>query len=52
MDNNLKVSFSVDGKKKPKLKKDALNYVDLLQEYLRDPKYKTELCKTYNEDEF
>ena len=48
----LKVSFSVDNKYKLKMKKDALEYVDLLQEYLKDPKYKTELCKTYAEKKF
>ena len=52
MDNCVKVSFSVDNKKRIKLKKDALDFVDLLQEYMRDPKYKTELCKTYNDEEF
>lgn len=48
----LKLSFSVDNKNKLKMKKDALEYVDLLQEYLKDPKYKTELCKTYTEKKF
>jgi len=48
----LKVSYSVDYKNRMKLKKDALEYVDLLQEYLKDPKYKTELCKTYEEKKF
>jgi hypothetical protein len=48
----LKLSFSVDNKNKMKLKKDAMEYVDLLQEYLKDPKYKTELCKTYAEKKF
>lgn len=53
MENSfLKVSFSVDARKKMKMKKDALEYVDLLQEYMKDPKYKTELCKSYTEKEF
>jgi hypothetical protein len=48
----LKVSFSVDARKKLKMKKDALEFVNLLQEYMKDPKYKTELCKSYTDKEF
>ena len=53
MDSSLlKVNFSLDGKKKFKLKKDAMEYVDLLSEYMKDPKFKTELCRTYAEKDF
>lgn len=38
--------------RKLKLKKDAHDYVDYLKEYQQDPKYKTELCKTFNETGF
>lgn len=38
--------------KKIKLKKDALEYVDFLKEYQSDPKYKTEMCKSFSENGF
>jgi hypothetical protein len=37
---------------KLKLKKDALEHVDYLKEYQSDPKYKTELCKSFSETGF
>jgi hypothetical protein len=39
-------------KKKLKMKKDALEYVDFETEKKNDPKYKTELCKSYIETQF
>lgn len=39
-------------KKKPKLKKNALDKVDFEEEKRNDPKYKTELCKTFMENNF
>ena len=38
--------------KKHKLKKNALDKVDFEEEKRRDPKYKTELCKSFMEDNF
>jgi hypothetical protein len=38
--------------KRLKLKKDALENVDFKREYQHDPKYKTELCKSWTESEF
>ncbi len=35
-----------------KLKKDALEFVDYIKEYQHDPKYKTELCKSWSENGF
>jgi hypothetical protein len=35
-----------------KLKKDALEQVDFQREFQHDPKYKTELCKSWSESEF
>lgn len=39
-------------KQRTKLKKDALEFVDFIKEYQNDPKYKTELCKTWSESGF
>jgi hypothetical protein len=39
-------------KPKSKLKKDALEYVDYYKEYKSDPKYKTEMCKSWSESGF
>lgn len=41
-----------DLKTKIKLKKDAMEFVDYFKEYQGDPKYKTELCKSYTESNF
>ena len=38
--------------KKHKLKKNALEKVDIEEEKRKDPKYKTELCKSFMEDNF
>ena len=38
--------------KKPKLKKNALEEVDFEEEKKKDPKYKTELCKSFMENHF
>ena len=38
--------------KKQKLKKNALEKVDFEEEKRKDPKYKTELCKSFMEDNF
>lgn len=38
--------------KKPKMKKNALEKVDVEEEKRKDPKYKTELCKTFMENNF
>ena len=38
--------------KKQKLKKNALDKVDFEEEKRKDPKYKTELCKSYMENNF
>jgi hypothetical protein len=43
---------SSDYKLKIKLKKDALEYVDISKEYQSDSKYKTELCKSWTESGF
>jgi hypothetical protein len=40
---------NADRNVKIKLKKDALEFVDCNKEYQHDPKYKTELCKTWTE---
>jgi hypothetical protein len=37
---------------KKKYKKDALEYVDYETEFKRDPKFKTELCKTFSDTGF
>lgn len=42
----------MDNKQRGKYKKDALEHVDYVKEYLNDPKYKTELCKTWSESGF
>ena len=39
-------------KKKIKMKKNALEEVDIEEEKRKDPKYKTELCKTFMENNF
>jgi hypothetical protein len=41
-----------DSRGRIKLKKDALEYVDCSKEYQVDPKYKTELCKSFTESGF
>jgi hypothetical protein len=38
--------------KKPKLKKQANDFVDFEQEKKTDPKYKTELCKSFSDTNF
>src|SRR4051794_20462125 len=44
---------STECKPKPnKLKKDAMEFVDYMKEYQTDPKYKTELCKSFTETGF
>jgi hypothetical protein len=43
---------NADRNVKIKLKKDALEFVDCNKEYQHDPKYKTELCKTWTESGF
>jgi hypothetical protein len=43
---------SIECKAKPKFKKDALEPVDFAKEYQTDPKYKTELCKSFTETGF
>ena len=45
----IKLSYSADGKKSKKMKKSAQEKVDFSEEYKNDPKYKTELCKTFAE---
>lgn len=50
--STVKVSFSADKKKSRKLKKNALQEVNILEEYRNDPKYKTELCKSFAETSF
>lgn len=49
---SVKVSFSADKKKNRKLKKNATQEVNFLEEYKNDPKYKTELCKSFTETSF
>ena len=39
--------FTNGKKKKLKMKKDALEPVNFEEERLKDPKYKTELCKSW-----
>ena len=48
----LKTSFSAEKKKCRKFKKNALEVVDFVEEYKNDPKYKTELCKTFIEKSY
>ena len=55
--NRITSSFSIHHKnkeksKKQKLKKNALENVDFEEEKRRDPKYKTELCKSFMENNF
>jgi hypothetical protein len=45
----VKLSFSADKKKSRKMKKNAAQEVNFLEEYKNDPKYKTELCRTFAE---
>ena len=49
---SLKTSFSADKKKCRKFKKNASEEVNFVEEYKNDPKYKTELCKTFAETSF
>ena len=44
--------FTNGKKKKLKMKKDALEPVNFEEERLKDPKYKTELCKSWMETNF
>ena len=49
----LKVAqFSNNEKKLKKMKKNAVEYVDIEIEKKLDPKYKTELCKSYSDTNF
>ena len=48
---NQKILFA-NGKKKIKMKKNALDPVDFEEEKRKDPKYKTELCKSFLENGF
>lgn len=48
----LKVSLPVNEKQKQKLKKNALDFVDFEEEKKNDPKYKTELCKSFRDTNF
>ena len=55
--NRINSPFSVYSKfrtkfKKQKLKKNALDKVDFEEEKRKDPKYKTELCKSFMENNF
>jgi hypothetical protein len=45
-------SYINENKAKAKLKKDALEFVDYHKEYQSDPKYKTEMCKSWSESGF
>jgi hypothetical protein len=45
-------ALSVNEKQKLKLKKHALEYVNFEEEKKNDPKYKTELCKSWSETGF
>lgn len=44
--------LSINAKSKMKLKKNALDPVDFAEEKRNDPKYKTEMCKTWIETGF
>jgi len=48
----LKVPLPVNDKQKQKLKKNALDFVDFDEEKKNDPKYKTELCKSFRDTNF
>lgn len=48
----LKVSLPVNDKQKQKLKKNALDFVNYEEEKKNDPKYKTELCKSFRDTNF
>jgi len=41
-----------DSSNKKKYKKNALEFVDYWQEYQKDPKFKTELCKSFTDTNF
>jgi len=47
-----KVALPINDKQKQKLKKNALDFVDKETEKKNDPKYKTELCKSFRETNF
>jgi hypothetical protein len=49
--NNTNTNININNSK-PKLKKDALEQVDPVKEYMTDSKYKTELCKTFTQNGF
>jgi hypothetical protein len=51
LNNNNKMPFTKE-KVKPKLKKNALEYVDFEIERKNDPKYKTEMCKSWVQTNF
>lgn len=44
--------LSVNDKQKMKMKKNAMDYVNFEEEKIKDPKYKTELCKSWIETGF
>lgn len=48
----LKVTLPVNDKQKQKLKKNALDFVNIDEEKKNDPKYKTELCKSFRDTNF
>lgn len=48
----LKVKLPVNEKQKQKLKKNALDFVNYDEEKKNDPKYKTELCKSFMDTSF
>jgi hypothetical protein len=48
----LQVTLPTNGKQKLKLKKNALDFVDFEAEKKIDPKFKTELCKTFKDLNF
>lgn len=48
----LKVALPINDKQKFKLKKNAMDFVDFEAEKKNDPKFKTELCKTFQDTNF
>jgi len=49
---SFRYALTYDNRTKTKLKKDALEYVDCYKEFQQDPKYKTEMCKSWSESGF
>ena len=48
--SNKSISNNLDfTKQKQKTKKDSLDQIDFLKEFMHDPKYKTEMCKSFSE---